>query len=159
MHKNLATAAFAVLVLCQPLCGEEPSTKPEAVTFEAMDLWIDSGGEPLAAYQVEITYDKSSVKIVGLEGGQTSAYTNAPYYDRDGFDSGRIVVAAFTTDEDAPKGRTRVARIHLAVAGKDEPDLAGKLMAAAKTGGKRITPEVELVSTPQEERDTNTEGE
>ena len=147
MCKGFMTMAILVLALYQPL-----PAKTNGIHFLGMDLWVDSGNEALAAYQVEITYDRSAVKIVGLEGGQAGAYTNAPYYDQKGFESGRIIVAAFTISRDAPKGRTRVATVHIAAEGNATPDLTCKLMTAAKTGGRRISPGVELLPASQEKR-------
>jgi hypothetical protein len=139
MCKGFMTVAILVLALYQPM-----PAKTAGIHFLGMDLWVDSHNEALAAYQVEITYDRSAVKIVGLEGGQAGSFTNAPYYDQKGFESGRIIVAAFTTDKDAPKGQTRVATIHIAVEGNAKPKLTCKLMTAAKSGGQRISPGVEL---------------
>ena len=145
MYKALMSLVILALALCPPLLAGETNLAPSGVHFLGMDLWVDSGDEALAAYQVEITYEPGSVRIVGLEGGQGSAYQNAPYYDQNGFESGRIIVAAFTTGTDVPRGRTRVARIHVAVEGNVPPELTCRLMAAAKPGGLRISPKVELV--------------
>jgi hypothetical protein len=124
---------------------DDPLSEEAAAAFHALDLYIDSGREPLAAYQVEITYDRAAVRIVGLEGGDPPAYAKAPYFDRAGFRAGRIIVAAFTADdESAPKGRFRAARIHVAVDRGVEPRLDVTLTAAAKPGGERISPKVEL---------------
>ena len=50
-----------------------------------------------------------------------------------------IIIAAFTGDDGkAPKGKTRVARLHLQIAGAEPPALEIKLMTAAKPGGIRI---------------------
>jgi hypothetical protein len=151
MGKGFTAALILMLALHQPLISyaNQPSAE---IRFLGMDLWIDSGGDGLAAYQVEITYDRRAVRIVGLEGGQSGSYTNAPYYDQKGFESGRIIVAAFTTDQDAPKGRIRVATIHIAVEGNAAPGLTCKLMTAAQSGGRRITPGIELAPASQEQR-------
>jgi len=133
--------------------GNGSGNAPAAgVLFLPVDLWLDSGAVPLAAYQVELTYDANSVKIVGLEGGTATAYSDAPYYDRAGFEGGRIIVAAFTTEEEgAPRGKVRVARLHLAVAGGVAPDLTAKLMSAARPGGTRIEVDVQLKPSGQGE--------
>jgi|GEM_PF-2885114 len=119
------------------------------VEFCSYDLWLDSGSAPLVAYQLQITYDKGRVRVVGLEGGAAPVYREAPYYDRTGFEAGRIIVAAFTTDHaQAPTGRTRVARIHLAVPRGAVPELGVPLMAAARPGGARCQAAVEVMPTP-----------
>ncbi|MBN2319236.1 MAG: hypothetical protein JXR49_09175 [Acidobacteria bacterium] len=149
MYKALMS--LVILTLCSPLFAGEINLAPSRVRFLSVDLWVDSG-EALAAYQVEITYDRNSIRIVGLEGGQVEAYRDAPYYDQKGFESGRIILAAFTTGTDAPKGRTRVAIIHVAVEGNIRPELTCRLMAAAKPGGRRISPKVDLIPALQEKR-------
>ncbi len=143
-YAPIATLAFMAL-LCPLHAGQD------TVSFRAIDLWVGSGKAPLAAYQVEVTYDAEHVKIVGLEGSGTEAFRDAPYYDRKGFEGGRIVVAAFTLDEHAPTGNTRVARIHIAVENGEQPNLSAKLVTAAKPGGKRIKPTVKLRATASAE--------
>lgn len=135
------------------------------IRFRPVDVFLDSGDARLAAYQVEVRYDKSRVKIVGVEGAdaeEAEGFNPPPYYDHKGMDAGRIVIAAFVTDDLlAPAGRTRVATLHLRVEGelKDErrgereDELEGepvagmsvRLVTAARPGGERIAPEVELV--------------
>jgi hypothetical protein len=125
------------------------------VRFRPVDVYVDSGDAPLAAYQVEITYDKSRIKIAGLEGGETKAFKAAPYYDPRGLQAGRIMVAAFLPekleDSAAPTGRTRVARLHLYVEADDEAqahkavaEMKIRLIAAASPEAEKITPFVEL---------------
>jgi len=153
-------AAAILLSFVASLRAEEPRTNSAPVTFQSLDLWVDSGSDALAAYQVEITYDAKRVRIVGLEGGETDAFREAPYFDRTGFKGGRIIVAAFTTRDDAaPNGPLRVARIHLAVTGNDAPDVNISLMTAAKPGGERIAPKVTLAPTPRKERNESEKGE
>lgn len=153
MRRVLWVSTVSVLLLSlgavarySAIAQESPSdhgADKKALSFGAFDLWIDSGTGPLAAYQVEISYDKEILKIVGIEGGD-AAYRPAPYYDGRGLEAGRIVVAAFTTDRSAaPTGKTRVARIHTAFKG-DSPVLKARVMAAAKPGGERIAVELRL---------------
>src|SRR5688572_10593827 len=37
------------------------------VRFEAVDIFVDSGAKPLAAYQLEFRVEKGDAKIVGVE--------------------------------------------------------------------------------------------
>ena len=139
-----AAAALACLLLAGLAPGEE------RVRFLPLDVFVDSGEERLAAYQIEVTYDASRVKIVGIEGGEAEGFREAPYYDRKGMTAGRIVIAAFVPDDDAaPSGRTRVARLHLRVEGDGELDCTVRLVTAARPGGGQIEPEVELVDTTE----------
>ncbi len=90
MRKLLTTAAL-LMALAHAASAE--------VTFRPVDVYVDSGETPLAAYQVEVHYDKSRIKIVGLEGGETRAFNPPPYYDPAGLEEGRIVIAAFVPED------------------------------------------------------------
>lgn len=150
---------LVILICCVALAVERaprraPAPAPAAqgdapagqVRFETLDIWLDSNGHPLTAYQVEMRYDKTRVKIVGVEGGDCRAFNPAPYYDPMGLSEGRIIIGAFTTThEDAPIGRMRVARLHLRVAGSGEHYGPVRLMAAASPGGERLIPVVHVI--------------
>jgi hypothetical protein len=146
----------------RPAATEDPDEPRKAtIRFRPVDIFLDSDDARLAAYQVEVRYDKSRVKIVGVEGAdadEAEGFNPPPYFDRKGTDAGRIVIAAFVTDDLlAPAGRTRVATLHLRVEGelKDElkgeregegaPGMSIRLVTAARPGGERLAPEVELV--------------
>lgn len=81
--------------------------------FVAIDIFVDSGPGPLAAYQVD--FASPDVKIVGVEGGDTGPFHAAPYYDERAIQSERVIIGALSTlpAEQLPRGRTRVARIHV----------------------------------------------
>ncbi len=118
-----------------------------STTFATYDVFLDSKGEALAAWQFELTYDKDKVQIVGLEGGGRAPFPpdKPPRHDPKGLRAGRILVAAFTTAKDGlPTGKFRVARLHLRIIGKDDPDLSIKLITAATRGAKKITASITL---------------
>ena len=109
---------------------------PEQETrFVAVDLYADTGGKPLVAWQIELETD---AKIVGVEGGE-----KPPYYDPAALQGGRIILARFTTEPNPPSGRVLVARVHLQETGKT--DYTARLMAAASPGGARIEPRIHVV--------------
>jgi hypothetical protein len=112
--------------------------------FRALDVFIDTGGRPLAAWQIEIRGEDGTSKIVGVEGGEPAPFAGAPYYDPAALQGGRIIIAAFTTDENPPAGRIRVARLHLVEAGGEKPVYSARVLAAATRGGERIDVRVEL---------------
>jgi len=113
--------------------------------FMPVDVFVDSGNKQLVAYQLEITYDHKQVKIISLEGGEPEAFKDAPHYDPAGMTRGRIIIAAFTTDHaGAPKGKNRLARLHLTAEGHGTPKLKVTVVAAAKPGGKRLDAKAEL---------------
>jgi hypothetical protein len=110
---------------------------PEQETrFVAVDLYADTGGRPLVAWQIELD---CNARIVGVEGSGEKP----PYYDPAALQGGRIILASFTTEPNPPAGRVLVARVHLQETGKT--DYTAKLMAAASPGGARIEPKIEIV--------------
>src|SRR5262249_35839325 len=127
-------------------------TEEEAIRFRAIDVYADAGQKALAAYQIEILCDDARSKIVGVEGGETKHYSGAPYYDPAALHAtstggGRIIIAAFTTEESPPAGRTRVARVHFQETGPGQPKYTARLMAAASPGGARVDARIELLRT------------
>jgi hypothetical protein len=81
--------------------------------------------------------DSPGVKIVGVEGGEHVAFREPPYYDPAALSRDRIIIAAFNTGRDLPRGKTRVARLHLAITGP-EPEYTAKLDIAASAEGAAI---------------------
>ena len=151
--------------------SEDPDEpRKTTIRFRPVDVFLDSGDARLAAYQVEVRYDRSQIKIVGVEGAdaeEAEGFNPPPYFDRKGMDAGRIVIAAFVTDDLlAPAGRTRVATLHLRVEGEsdapgdgaDVPGMSVRLVTAARPGGERIEPEVELVGREVEKPDDAPKG-
>ena len=111
---------------------------PAQVRFEAVDVYVDSANAPLAAYQVEFTAETGTITIVGIEGGEHAAFSEPPYYDPKAMRANRAVIAAFSTRNDLPRGKTRVARIHVQVTGDVEPEYIVALRIAASADGERI---------------------
>jgi hypothetical protein len=112
-----------------------PAASPR---FSYVDVYLDAKAESLAAWQFEFAAEKGRVTVVGIEGGEHPAFAkNPPYYDPAALGQNRVILAAFSTDNDLPKGRTRIARIHLMIEG-DEPKYAAKLVVAANSAGKTI---------------------
>ncbi len=116
---------------------QEPAAAPR---FQAVDVFVDSKAQPLAAYQIEITAPKESVKIVGIEGGEHAAFREPPFYDPKAIQHERVILAAFSTSAAGklPSGRTRVATIHVQIAGKERPQFVVKLQTSATVDGKKI---------------------
>ena len=130
-------------LLCTPLLlalvgAQAPEPDGQAVRFEAVDVFVDSGERPLAAYQFELTAEVGDVKIVGIEGGQHAAFQHPPYYDEAAMHRDRVIIAAFNTGKHLPTGRTRVARLHVQVTGPQQPDYAIRLDVAATSDGGKI---------------------
>ncbi len=123
----------------------KPSTpvasRGEPPRFVALDVYVDTGGKPLAAWQFELACPAA---IVGVEGG-TVPFAEPPYYDPAALQGGRIVVAAFTLDPNPPGGRIRIARLHMEERGA--VDYAPRLIAAGAPGGGRLEAKIEIVRT------------
>lgn len=147
----------ALLVLCALLIGggTAPAVLAPAPTgtdaagsvrFGVVHVYVDSGNVPLGAYQFEITAKNGHVDLVGLEGGDHPAFHKAPYYDTHALLQDRIIVAAFSTADDLPKGKTRVATLQVRVTGDVDPAYTGTLQVAASSQGKPI--DAKLIVSP-----------
>lgn len=121
-----------------------PSSAPagSVARFEFVDVFVDSGSEPLAAWQLEFagTIASGSVELVGVEGGAPAAYAKPAYYDPDALSQNRVILAAFSTSKDLPTGRARVARLHLQLTGPADaaPSFTVSLTAAANPDGAPV---------------------
>ena len=120
--------------------GLAQTPAPDAVRFKAVDIYVDSGAKPLAAYQLEFKARSNSVRIVGVEGGEHPAFRDAPYYDLKAIQHERVIIAAFSTAaaDKLPKGRTRVATIHLQSVAGDNAGYELKLTVSADEAGKKF---------------------
>ncbi|MDT8302556.1 MAG: hypothetical protein RQ760_13815 [Sedimentisphaerales bacterium] len=112
------------------------------VRFAPLHIYLDSGNKPLAAYQFELKAAAGQIKIVGVEGGQHKAFEEAPYYDPAALANDRIIIAAFNTESELPKGRTRIATIHLQIISDAEPDYELKLIVAGDADANEITAKI-----------------
>ncbi len=110
-----------------------------APRFEALEIWIDAT-EPVAAWQFELRDANGHTTIVGVENGDSDAFGDAPYYDRDainGGDAERIVVADFSLADGLPSGYFRLATVHVMVDG-GEPDFELTLVTVTNRDGQRV---------------------
>jgi hypothetical protein len=151
MSRLLTLFFLAGLTSCFTAAGQEavadpaaPSARPRFLTAEVV---LDSGAQPLAAYQVEVTVTNTAARIVGIEGGSHPAFRTPPYYDPKALQGERIILAAFSTAAEGslPKGRTRVATLHLRVAGDVGPQFRLQLAVAAGPDGKPLVCKPEIV--------------
>jgi hypothetical protein len=134
-----------VIAILIALAGVSPATTPVSTTavagksFTSVDLFVDTHGQALAAYQLEIK-TPAHVTVVGIEAGEHAAFAKTPpYYDPAAMGHQRIVLAAFSTDQDLPHGRTRIARLHVMIDGEQPArNYAANLLVAADPDGKTI---------------------
>ena len=133
---------FAILVLglAAQSFAQQPAEEEGRPDFRAIDIYLDPQGAPLAAYQLEFAGTNGVAKIVGIEGGETAAFHEPPFYDPKAMQQDRVIIAAFSTNPPAelPSGRTRVATIHLQTSGTAAPGCVLKLETAADANGQKL---------------------
>ncbi len=124
-------------------------------TFVTIDLTIDPKGQPLGAFQIEMTSPDTTFAVVGVEAGKHPAFDHGrpPYFDpiaqQDGTD--RLIVAEYARPELAadqlPSEAVRVITVHAmlpAVPEDDAPEplIRLTLLAAGNADGERIDADV-----------------
>lgn len=145
----LAVASLAVRHVARAQDRSADASRPAAEArspFRVLDVYVDSGTSPLAAYQFEFNTkqkDAGEMKLVGIEGGESTAFKEPPRYDPRALTlpAPRVIVAAFNTGKDLPTGKTRVARLMVRVppgAAALPRELEGRLTAAATADAKPI---------------------
>ena len=147
--KATAYAITLLLIAAAALPGavDRPAEANKAgdatkVRFAPLAIYVDPQGMPLAAYQFELKAVAGQVQIVGVEGGEHTAFKAPPYYDPAALAQDRIIIAAFSTDQDLPTAKTRVATIHLQVTGDVEPQYELTLTVAAEDNGQTIKAQI-----------------
>ena len=74
--RTLTAALLSLTVLAALALAQQADPAP--VRFEAVDVYVDSGDEPLAAYQFELVDPTGASLIVGVEGGEHAAFAAPP---------------------------------------------------------------------------------
>ena len=141
---NTRRPATVIVVSAIVMLAAASSSRAAEDRFVPLHVILDSGEQPLAAYQVEIAVSRGSAEIVGVEGGDAAPFNAAPYYDPAALKSGRIIIAAFNTGAELPHGRLRVATLHMQERGGTPPAYSARIIAAASSGGRRIPVTVTL---------------
>lgn len=121
-----------------------------AVRFASLDVIIESP-EPLAAWQFELSDRSGSMLVVGVENGDSAAFSDAPYFDLDAVAQGRaerIIVADFNAALDAalPSGATRIATVHVRYDAQTDPEYVLRLVAAGNAAGEPIEAAIRLAN-------------
>jgi hypothetical protein len=143
-------AVIVFFAICFSSCalGDE-------LTFTAVDVYVQTS-EPLAAWQFRLDERNGTMQVVGVENGDSPAYTRTPYYDREAVNLGqadRIVVADYSlaSDNELPSGKIRVATLHLMLSGTDKPDYDISLIAAARPDGQHLDATISIEPTARKE--------
>lgn len=145
MKKITATILTSVCVIVPVLAqqaGRDDLSPGPGVRFAPLHIYLDSGTKALAAYQFELKATAGQIEIVGVEGGEHKAFSEAPYYDPAALAHDRIIIAAFNTGRDLPTGRTRITTVHLLIKGDIEPKYELELTVAGDADGENIAAEI-----------------
>ena len=142
--RTICVIVVACMLALPQALSQAPKEEEQQVRFEAVHVYVDVKDAALAAYQVEFAAETGNVKIAGIEGGEHHAFKKPPYYDLAAMQKERVVIAAFNTGRDLPRGKTRVATIHVQVTGEAAPRYVAKLVVAATADGKEIEGTVTL---------------
>jgi hypothetical protein len=134
---GLALVCFG---LAAGLLAQQPATEEGRAQFRAVDIYVDPGSTPLAAFQLEFAATNGLARIVGIEGGEHSAFRRPPFYDPKAIQHERVIIAFFSTapTSDLPVGKTRVATIHYQTTDTQPARFELKLQTAGDAQGNRI---------------------
>ncbi len=145
--------AYILSVLLATGVGWAAAAQPQGagVRFQAIHVSVDTGEEPLAAYQLDLRATTGNVRIVGIEGGEHAAFADPPYYDPTAIQGDRVIIGAFSTARagSLPVGRTRIATIHVQITGDRQPEYEAELSVAATADGDAIPGRLILDMEPQ----------
>ena len=136
-----------VALLCAAGVLSTPA-QPEDAYFATVDLFVVSD-TPVAAWQVEISERRGAMQIVGIERGDDSTFRDPPFYDRATVERGatdRVVLASFSLSDAAqlPRGRVRIARVHVRAIGAAQPDYEARLVAAGTADGQPLDAQLDI---------------
>ena len=129
--------------LAAGLLAQQPAIEEGRSRFRAVDIYVDSGSTPLAAYQLEFAATNGVARIVGIEGGEHAAFRQPPFYDPKAIQHERVIIASFSTASaaDLPTGKTRVATIHYQTTDTQPPRFELKLQTAGEAQGNKLAAE------------------
>ena len=144
MRKLSPIIIVAALILVTAVCAQDDAAP--TVRFDAIDVFVLTGDEPIAAYQLDLKAAKGNVTIVGIEGGDADVFAAPPFYDPVAIQNDRVIIAYFSTAKVSalPSGKVRIATIHVQITGDVVPEYDAKLTVAATVDGKPIDAELLL---------------
>ena len=142
MKKNILIILMMLLTLVFQ-CGFgkalEPTEDFANVRFMPVDIMIDAGDKPIAAYQFELRVTSGSAKLSGVEGGDCEAFKAPGFYDPKALNKGRIKLASFNLAKASPAGKFRCARLHFMVTGDQVPEFEITPVVIADAKGKKVS--------------------
>ena len=149
---GLTSIALADRDAPQPPIEDGPV--PAGTTFLTLDITIDPLGQPLGAYQFELTSDNASFTVVGVEAGDHTAFDHGrpPYFDpvETQGEIDRLILAEYArpelADDQLPTEATRVATVHVVFTGPlhehENPAIQLQLTVAGNAEGERIDAQI-----------------
>lgn len=118
----------------------------EKKSFHAMEVIVESEEDiELGAWQAELMFDSSKVKITGIEGGD-KPFENPADYDSKGMTKGKLILASFTLKKTGAGKKFKVGVIHFYGDIKDIEKCRLKLVVAADSKGKKVKAQIFLRS-------------
>ncbi len=141
--RMLVPVCIAALLAVTIVCAQDDV---QSIRFDAIDVYVQTGDEPLAAYQLDLSAAKGDVTIVGIEGGDSEVFTGPPYYDPAAIQNDRVIIAYFSTAaaDALPRGKVRIATIHVQIVGDIQPVYDATITVAATVDGELIDAELIL---------------
>lgn len=141
---------------------ELPAEQPAPV-FQTIQVTIDPQGKPLGAYQFELTAEKGTFTVVGLEAGDHPAFDHdrPPYFDRSTLQRGtdRLIVAEYARPDvkthALPTKPVHLVTVHVmsdAPIGTEQNDIELKLITAGDADGQLIDATVSYTIPERPER-------
>lgn len=138
----IALVFAAVAGVGPGILGDSAGATPRSeIEFEWVDVWVDTGTTPLAAWQFEL---RGSYSLTGVEGGGDTAYPDPPHYDPAALSRDRVIVGDFSKAVAPPAGRIKVATLHVMIDKDVAPDYVAELMAVADGEGRKFTATIEI---------------
>ena len=132
---------FAIAVVALSMTGPD-AVAADSVAFATIDVYIDSP-QPFASWQFRLSDRERATTIVGVENGDSDAFPDAPWFDRDAVADGRadrLIVADYSLAEPSrlPSGRTRIATLHVMLDAARAPDYRLELVTVTTADGTRV---------------------
>ena len=129
-----------------PLLAQQDNEKTEK-SFAVYDVIIEVE-EPMASWQLEVFYKKENLNFVGIEGGE-GVFGEPADYDEAGWNGGHIILACYSLEEDLPKGKVQVSRVHVLENSGEMLKSNTNLMVVADKNGKILEGKVSLKKVEQ----------
>ena len=104
-----------------------------------VDIYLDTGSHPLAAYTIELRYDPQVVAVLDVSHPGRGGFPGTPMVEPASFARGVTRIVGLHTGASLPRGRVRVARVHFRPASASgSSSLSVSILGIYGPGGKPI---------------------